>query len=250
MQEIKIPHHGRRVDGCKYRPEGDGRFPVVILSHGFNGHHSDQAHIAERLAANGIGAVCYTFCGGGLRDESGFPTTDMTLFTEKQDLLAVLDEVRYWDWVDTEHVYLFGSSQGGMVSALAAEERKAQIRGMFLQYPALCIADDWRKKFPRIEDIPEEIQLWDVTLGRAFAESVHDFVVEEQTGGFDKPVLIVHGTEDDVVPISYSEQAAERYPNAKLEVFPGEGHGFTPAGERRTAEMVLAFVRERRRNSR
>ena len=244
MQEIKIPHHGRRVDGCEYRPEGEGRFPVVILSHGFNGHHSDQAHIAELLTANGIGAVCYTFCGGSLRDESGFPTTDMTLFTEKQDLLAVLDEVRYWDWVDAEHVYLFGSSQGGMVSALAAEERKDQVRGMFLQYPAFCIADDWREKYPRIADIPEEIQLWDVTLGRVFAESVHDFVLEEQTGGFDKPVLIVHGTEDDVVPISYSEQATERYPNARLEVFSGEGHGFTPAGERRTAEMVLAFVQE------
>lgn len=244
MQEIKIPHHGRRVDGCVYRPEKEGRCLVVIISHGYNSHHSDQAPIAEYLAANGIGAVCYTFCGGSLRDKSGFPTTQMTLFTEKQDLLAVLDEVRYLDWVDTENIYLFGSSQGGMVSALVAEERKGQLRGMILQYPAFCIADDWRKKFPRIEDIPEEIVLWDMTLGRAFAETIHDFVLEEQTGGFDKPVLIVHGTDDDVVPISYSEQAAERYPDARLEVFPKEGHGFTPEGDRRTAEMVAAFVRE------
>lgn len=244
MQEIKILHHGRKADGCAYRPEGAGRFPLMIMSHGYNGHHSDQAHMAEYLMANGIGAVCYTFCGGSLRDRSGFPTTEMTLFTEKQDLLAVLDEVRCWEWVDTERIYLFGSSQGGMVSALAAEERRDQIKGMFLQYPAFCIADDWREKFPRKEDIPDEFVLWDMTLGRVFSETVHDFVVEEETGGFDKPILIVHGTEDDVVPISYSEQAVKRYPNARLEVFPGEGHGFTPAGEQRTEEMVLAFVRE------
>lgn len=245
MQEIKVPHHGRQIDGCLYRPEGEGHFPVVIMSHGYNGHHSDQAYMAEYLVANGIGAVCYTFCGGSLRDQSGFPTTAMTLFTEKQDLLAILDEVRYLDWVDKERIYLFGSSQGGMVSALAAEDRKDQIRGMILQYPAFCIADDWRKQFPRLEDIPEEIVLWDMTLGRGFAETVHDFVLEEQTGKFDKPVLIVHGTDDDVVPISYSEHAAERYPDARLEVFPGEGHGFTVEGDRRTAEMVLAFVQGR-----
>ena len=244
MQEIKIPHHGRRIDGCVYQPERRDRSPVVIMSHGYNSHHSDMAHIAEYLEENGIGAVCYTFCGGSLRDQSGFPTTEMTLFTEKQDLLAVLDEVRYWDWVNTDQIYLFGSSQGGMVSALAAEERKTQLSGMILQYPAFCIADDWRKMFPQKKDIPKEIVLWDMTLGRGFAETVHDFVLEERTGKFDKPVLIMHGADDDVVPISYSEQAVERYPNARLEVFPGEGHGFTQEGDRRTAEMIVAFVRE------
>lgn len=244
MLEIKIPHHGRRVDGRAYPPEGEGRFPVVIMSHGYNSHHLDMEHIAKYLVTNGIGAVCYTFCGGTLRDQSGFPTTEMTLFTEEEDLLAVLDEVRCWDWVDTERIYLFGSSQGGMVSALAAEERSDQIKGMILQYPAFCIADDWRKKFPLKEDIPEEIVLWDMTLGRVFAESIHDFVLEERTGGFDKKVLFIHGTDDDVVPISYSEKAAKRYLNARLEAFPGEGHGFTPEGDRRTAELTVAFVQE------
>ena len=130
MQTIIIPHHGRRIDGSTYRPEGDGRFPIVIFSHGFNGHQSDFGHMTGLLAENGIGAFCFNFCGGGTGDTSGFPTTKMSLITEKEDLLAVLDEVRSWEWVDPDRIYLFGSSQGGMVSALAAEERRERIKSM------------------------------------------------------------------------------------------------------------------------
>ena len=244
MQTIIIPHHGRRIDGSIYRPEGTGCFPIVIFSHGFNGHQSDFEHMTELLAENGIGSFCFNFCGGGTRDTSGFPTTRMSLITEKEDLFAVLDEVRSWDWVDLDHIYLFGSSQGGMVSALAAEERGERIRSMILQYPAFCIADDWQKRFPNRGDIPEQVEFWDVALGRAYFEAVRNFKIEERTGRFDKPVLIMHGTKDDVVPISYSEQAAKRYPNARLEIFPEERHGFSPEGERRAAELVLAFIQE------
>ena len=248
MQSIKISHHERQIDGTIYQPDGDGRFPVVIFSHGFNGHQSDFGHMTGLLAENGIGSFCYNFCGGGTRDTSGFPTSKMTLDTEKEDLFAVLDEVRSWDWVDSDHVYLFGSSQGGMISALVAEERAEQIKAMILQYPALCIADDWQKRFPRKEDIPDELDLWGVILGRVFFEGVQNFNVNERTGGFDKPVLIMHGTDDPVVPISYSEQAAKRYPNARLEIFPGEGHGFTPEGDQRAAQLTLAFIQEQEKH--
>lgn len=244
MEQIKISHHGRQIDGSVYRPENSERCPVVIMSHGYNGHQSDFTEMAQYLTANGIGAVCFTFCGGSLRDNSGFPTTEMTLFTEAEDLRAVLDEVTSWDWADAKQIYLFGASQGGMVSALVAEERTEQIRGMILLYPAFCIADDWRKRFKRREDIPDREVLWDMPLGRCYFESVWDFVIMEHIGGFDKPVLLLHGTQDEIVPLSYSEQAAAQYPKAKLKRFVGEGHGFTAAGDQRVRELTLMFLQE------
>lgn len=244
IQEFQIPHHGRCVDAVFYRPEAAHRFPVILFSHGYNGCKTDFDTSAAYFAENGIGAVCFTFCGGSLRDRSGFATTEMTLFTEKEDLYAVLDEVKAWECVDSENIFLFGASQGGMVSALAAEERGSDIRGLILLYPAFCIADDWKKRFPTREEIPDTQDLWGMPLGRVFFESIHDFSIQREIGTFPKDVLIMHGTEDDVVPLSHSEWAASRYPNARLEIFQNEGHGFSENGDRRMEGMTMGFIHE------
>lgn len=244
MEEIRICHHGRTVDGVFYRPENLRRFPVVLFSHGYNGYKTDFKTAAEYFSQNGIGAVCFTFCGGSARDTSGFPTTEMTLLTEKEDLCAVLDEVMSWDCTDRQHIYLFGASQGGMISALAAEEREKDIDGLVLLYPALCIADDWKRRFPDRKEIPDAQELWGMLLGRRFFESIHDFDIKKQIGHFRKRVLILHGADDAVVPVSYGVWAASVYPNARLEIFQKEGHGFTPDAERRMEGMTMAFVHE------
>lgn len=244
IEGIQVTHHGRTVDGTLYNPENAEKCPVVIMSHGYNGQKTDFEISAKYLAENGIGAVCYTFCGGSLSDESGFPTTEMTLFTEKEDLCAVLDEVRTWNWVDAENIYLFGASQGGMVSALAAEEREADINGLILLYPAFCIPDDWNRRFPNREDIPEAQDVWGMMLGRRFFETIHGLDVKKHIGSFAKDVLIMHGAEDSVVAVAYGEWAAGKYPNARLEVFQNEGHGFSEYGDRRMEAMLLYFVHD------
>lgn len=243
-REFRIAHHGRNTDCSFYEPEGTKKYPVVIFSHGYNGHKSDFDISASYLAENGTGALCLTFSGGSTRDESGFATTDMTLFTEEEDLLAALDAVRGMERADTEQIYLFGASQGGLVSAMAAEDRKEDIAGLILLYPALCIADDWRRRYPEEAEIPETTELWDMKMGREFFLAIRDFHVFDRIGGFDKNVLIMHGTEDEIVPAAYSRKAAKLYPSARLEEFAGEPHGFSENGNRRMEAMLLYFVHE------
>ena len=244
IKDIKIRHHDRTVDGTFYMPEGKKQFPVVIFSHGYNGYKTDFDRSARYFAANGTGAFCYTFCGGSMRDQSGFPTTEMTLFTEKEDLEAVIAELKIWDCVATENVYLFGASQGGMVSALAAEEKQADIAGLILLYPAFCIADNWNERFKNSEDIPDQEELWGMTLGRKFFESIRNFNIKEQIGKFGKNVLMMHGAEDQIVPLDYSIRASEWYKNARIEVFQKEGHGFSEDGNRRMEAMALYFLHD------
>lgn len=244
IKDIAVSHHNRTIDAVFYGPEGKERFPIVIFSHGYNGHKEDFAVSAKYFAANGIGAVCFTFCGGSTRDISGFPTTEMTLFTEKEDLNALIDEVKSWECVDKDHIYLFGGSQGGMVSALAAEERRTEIRGLILLYPALCIADDWNERFKNPEDIPDSETLWGMTLGRRFFESIRGFHIKDQIGGFAGRVLLMHGTEDRVVNIQRSVWASKQYADARLEMFQDEGHGFSEDGNRRMEAMALYFIHE------
>ncbi|MDE7247746.1 MAG: cinnamoyl ester hydrolase, partial [Lachnospiraceae bacterium] len=132
----------------------------------------------------------------------------------------------------------------GMVSALTAEERSEEIRALILLYPALCIADDWNKRFKNIEDIPDTETLWEMTLGRRFFETIRDFRIKERIGQFGGRVLLMHGTEDSVVNIEYSVWASKRYVNAVLEMFQGEGHGFSEEGDRRMEAMALYFIHE------
>lgn len=246
VKEIKICHHDRCITGDLYCPEGNGPFPLIIMSHGYNGHKSDFDKNARYFAEHGIAAYPYTFCGGSNRDESGYPTTCMSVMTEKEDLNAVIDAALTWECIDPACIFLFGASQGGMVSALTAEERMDDVKALILLYPALCIADDWMKKFPNVEDIPQEMDFWGMMLGRRYFMDVRDFDVYANLGGFSKNVFVMHGDQDPIVPLTYSERLASVYKNIELFVFDGEGHGFTPEGKQRMTEMTYEFIRKQK----
>lgn len=238
-ENITIRHHNRNISATLYLPQKD-RFPMIILSHGFNGSSDDFSEYAKILAENEIGVCTYDFCGGSLRSKSDSATTEMTVFTEKEDLFAVIDFIEKQQY--TQSIFLLGASMGGLVSALCAEECSDKIQGMMLLYPALCVADDWNKKFPDVDDIPDVYKVWEVPLGKCFFETLHNFNVFEHIGNYQKNVLIIHGDKDDIVPLEYSVKANEIYTNSNLQVFEGEGHGFSDSGAKETINIIMEFI--------
>lgn len=238
-KDITIRHNNRNISGRLYLPQ-KYKCPMVILSHGFNGSGDDFSEYATALFKNGIGACVFDFCGGSLRSKSDLSTTEMTVFTEKEDLLAVIDFIEKQPY--TEKIFLFGASMGGLVSALCAQENTDKIQGMILLYPALCVADDWNKRFPKVEEIPAAYNAWEVPLGKAFFETLHNFNVFEHIGKFKKDVLIIHGNEDKIVPLEYSIRANEIYTNSRLKIFQGEGHGFSDIATDKTISMIIDFI--------
>lgn len=247
-EKLKITQNNRTIDGVFYIPEGMSEFPAVILSHGYNSTSDAFSAAGDFFASRGIGAAAFNFCGGSLSDTSGFPTTSMTLTTEKEDLLAVYDYLVSTGRVSRgSRVFLFGSSQGGMISALAAEELGGKIGGLMLQYPALCIPDDWRRRYPAGSDIPDTAELWGMNLGRAFITEACSMDLSKAVGAYSGNVLIMHGGKDDIVPLSYSEWAARTYKHARLELFPEEGHGFSDKECARMNEMCADFIMDNMR---
>ncbi|WP_186576923.1 alpha/beta hydrolase family protein [Aquibacillus kalidii] len=240
---VKIRHHGREIYGVSYMPDSKIKSPIVIFSHGFNGTNVDFAMNSDYLAKKGVGAFCFDFCGGSVNSKSDLKTNEMTIFTEKEDLLAVVETIKNWESVDPDNIFLFGGSQGGLVSALVADECIKGIKGLLLLYPALGIADDWNRRFPTLEGIPDTYELWGVQLGRKFIESLHGYNVFDHIGKFNNNVSIFHGDQDEIVALDYGKKAGELYPHAKVEIFPGEGHGFSEAGNKRVAEMTYDFVK-------
>ncbi len=244
MEDLVIKKGDKEIYGKIYRPKEEGVYPAVILSHGYNGSHADFSTDSRFLARNGYIAYAFDFCGGSTKSKSSGVSTEMTIFTEKEDLLAVIDYFKEIPSVNKEKLFLFGGSQGGLVSALAAEERKEDIAAMALYFPAFNIPDDWRRNYASEKDIPEVVDFWGLKLGKVFFTAMREFQTFENIGGFDKEILIIHGDKDAIVSMSYVERAQKHYKNASLVVLEGEGHGFSPQGGKKAREMVFEFLKE------
>lgn len=243
-KEIFIPYQDRKIFGVAYLPEKEGKCPAIICSHGYNGRSEDFIKYGEFFASNGIVTYCYDFCGGSVNSKSSMDTDKMSVLTEVEDLEAVIKEVQGWECVDERKLFLFGGSQGGLVSALTAEEKEDDIKGMILLFPAFCIPDDWKSRYPDPNEIPKKFDFWGMTLGEGYVHAAQKLDLKERIGTYDKNVLILHGDQDAVVSLNYSLEAEKQYPHAACVIFPGEGHGFTEKGNEKVMEMVMEFIRQ------
>lgn len=218
---------GKNIFGKLYIPDTKAKtYPTVILSHGFNSIGDDMADIALTFAENGFLAYTFDYCGGSTRSHSDGKTTEMSIISEQNDLKAVIDMMSELDISDSRQIYLYGESQGGFVAALTAAEMPERIAAMILLYPAFCIPDQWLSKDP--ESMAEPFTfMGDMLLSKKYYDDVPRYDVYDRVSWYNKPVMIYHGDSDEVVDISYSERLINAFPNAKLKVIKGAGHGFS-----------------------
>lgn len=230
------------------RPKGkEGPLPTVICCHGFGSSYKlCKNTVGMCLAKSGYQVYCFDFYGGSKSSRSGGTMLEMSIFTEREDLDAVIDTLAKWREVDREHLYLLGESQGGCVAGITAPWHEAQLKAMILYYPAFCIPEDAQKKFARVEDIPETGKVLNQNIGRIYNEKLLDYDIYEEIRRFSKPVLILHGDGDTVVDISYGQRAAEVYPNATFKRYPGEIHGFMGKGKLQAAKDSYHFLEDNR----
>lgn len=166
---IWLKNGKKNIFGTLYKAEsGNKNQPIAILSHGYNGNSVYNKFIAESLASSGISVYAFDFCGGGTKSKSDGETNDMSVITETGDLNAVIEQVKNWDWVDKENIFLIGESQGGCVSALVAAKRD-DINSLVLYYPAFCIVEDANKKFRCADDIPNRSRAF---MGMAIGKNI------------------------------------------------------------------------------
>ena len=236
------------IYGKLFRPNNNEKCGAIILSHGYNAYGDAFAQKCEFFARNGYAAYAFDFCGGSTVSKStGRQSTEMTLFTETEDLLAVFEDISSLENIDSDHMFLSGDSQGGIVSALAAEQLGSRVKGMALQFPAFGIPDNWRATFKNESDIPETYNHWGLTLGKVFFTSMRDFYTFNYVGkNYTNDLLIISGDKDNIVPISSVKYAVNSvYKNAELVIFNGEGHGFSAGKEAEARELILEFMNKR-----
>lgn len=243
--KITIDRAGLNIRGHIFR-ENDHPQHAVILSHGFMANERMCHKYAKLLAGMGFLAVTFDFCGGGIFSRSDGRSQDMTLFTEKTDLRAVIEFVK--KHFSPINIFLLGCSQGGFVSGLlAAELGEEAIDRLIMFYPAVCIPDDARKgkmmfyKFDP-DNVPAVLGRFPMKLSGDFAKTVMDMDPFEAMKGYTGPVLLIHGTADKIVDISYSRRLKEIYPDCRYEEIIGGGHLFRGKADEQACSILRDYM--------
>lgn len=239
-EEYQIPASMGNLYGVLEMPEGEKPVPLVIKCHGFGSSHVWSLDYADYFVKGGYAVFSLDFCGGGLMSRSDGTMLEMSVLTEAVDLNAVIDffrnDSRFTDF------FLRGESQGGFVASYVAASRPEEIAGLILEYPAYVLQDDAKRRQRADGSFPEVSTLLGMLIGHVYSEDVTSFDIYEHMAAYMGPVLILHGDQDKLVPMRYSERAVKAFQNAELIVMPGQGHGFRGSGREEAKEKELAFM--------
>ncbi|SPF80154.1 alpha/beta hydrolase [Pseudoprimorskyibacter insulae] len=199
---------------------------VVVFLHGYGANGADLLGLADPLAEHlpdtlFVAPDAPESCAGSPFGYQWFPIpwidgsseedSEAGMRAAAEDLNAFLDALMVDEDVLPEQVVLFGFSQGTMMSLHVAPRREDAVAGI--------VAFSGRLLAPEL--------LADETISRP-------------------PVLLVHGDQDDVVPVQSLPEAAEALQSAGWkEVFAhiqkGTAHGIAPDG----LSVALAFMRDK-----
>ena len=210
-----IMDDGIRLNAKLDMPENHGeKCPLVIVIHGFTGHMEERHIVAVSQTLNSIGYATLRVDMYGHGHSDG-KFEDHTLYKWLTNALTVIDYARSLGFVTD--LYLCGHSQGGMTVMLAGAMKHNVIKGIIPLSPAWMIPEAARNGTLLGQDfdpdnIPDVLPAWgDRGLGGNYVRVAQTIHVEDAIDRYTGPVLIVHGDEDEAVPVEYGIRAAERY---------------------------------------
>src|SRR5688572_25440460 len=220
---------GERLDFTYHHGRENSR-QIVLIGHGVTGN-KDRPFVlalAEGLSKAGISAIRFSFSGNGT---SQGKFSESTVTKEVADLGSVIDAFK-----DREIAYV-GHSMGGAVGVLRAAN-DARIRALVSLAGMVHTKVFAEREFGMVK--PGEGFMWDDTncpLSQAYMDDMAGIgSVVNEAPKIKVPWLLIHGVEDDVVPIQDSLDifAGANEPKQLIKL-PGANHVF--AGDH-TAPMV------------
>lgn len=195
---------------------------MVVLGHGVTGNKDRPLliAIAEGLANKGWPCIRFSFSGNG-DSEGRFEDSNIT--KEVDDLWAILNTVP-----QEKRIAYIGHSMGAAVGVKKAS------RGMLIQ----CLislagmvdtAGFVEREFGDV--VPGKGFMWnddECPLSESYVNDLKEIgSLLPDAARIECPWLLIHGTDDDVVPIEDSRQAFEAARcEKKLFEIPGAGHSF------------------------
>lgn len=238
--------NGEMLHGIVRVPEGAGKFPAVILCHGFalNKDHELMFGLWDAISRAGFLCLRFDFTGHG---ESKGSFRELTISQEIRDIKNAVEFLKATNIVDEKRIAVVGHSLGASVAMLAAAQEKicavAEIAGIarlddFInsKFSDFQIREWKRKGFVQFYNFDE--------LSADLLRDIERHDILEALKKIKCPLLIVHGTDDTEIPFENAREIFNHANSPKvLELIEGADHFFRNAGHReRLYEVVLEFL--------
>ncbi|MEM8895173.1 MAG: alpha/beta fold hydrolase [Bacteroidota bacterium] len=250
IRNIQINSHRHdkpMLADCFYVDDGTQK-PLIIFSHGFKGF-KDWGHwdlIAEYFANAGFFYVKFNFSHNGtsVNDPSAFG--DLEAFSQNNYSLEVSDldsiisfllspDFEQSQQIDQNRLALIGHSKGGAVSLIKASSDK-RVKAIVAWAPIYDIGSRWPADMLKQWKAEGTYFVANARTGQQMPmdyQIVQDYLdnqealdVPKAIRDMDKPILVVHGDQDEA--ISYGEAMTASLWNQamKFETISGAGHTF------------------------
>jgi dipeptidyl aminopeptidase/acylaminoacyl peptidase len=238
---VSLEVDGINIAGQLYLPDGEAPYPVVCACHGIPAGIPDPtdrgyALLAEQIAPHGFAVFIFNFRGAGASGGN----LDMPGWA--RDLGAVVDYLVALPEVDEYRLCLLGFSAGAAVSVYLAaqDERVSSVAACACpaEFDLFARNDDPRPLIDRYREIGA---IRDDDFPPSPHEWLRGFEIVKPIDYIDRisprPLLLIHGNQDDIVDISHAHRLYDRAGQPKeLAIIEGAGHRL------RHSEEAMAVV--------
>lgn len=274
---VVYPEHGRPFTAdATYMPDSQPK-PVVIFTHGFKGF-KDWGHfnvLARYFAENGFVFVKFNFAYNGTTVQDHMDMHDMEAFgnnnfsLELDDLQALIDLLHepnppiQQQELDLKRIYLIGHSRGGGTVILkAAEEPRVKAVATWAgvsdydQRWTEAQMEKWKQdgvQYVLNGRTGQQMPLY-YQMVENYYQNRERLDISQVIKKISQPLLILHGEEDETLPVQMAYDLKKRKPDAKLHLLPATNHSFggehpyrhadLPAPARTAADLSMAFFQK------
>ncbi len=245
--EISFNHKDGTVDGI-YLNAGEQK-PLVIIINGHNGFYNYGMfpYIQQSLAAHEISSYSFNFSHGGIKGNSDF-FDDLKRYQkncmrlEVEDVMCVLHNLSSGKFGNHGSVFLLAHSLGGVpeiYSAANAQDENIGISGIILVSTVKQLnfwpdemMEDWKqnKVFYKKNNRTKQLLPQGEEFLNEILKSDTEWNVEKEIKKLKMPVLVVHGDNDEAIPVEHGRKLFEwiknNNRNSSLEIIPGATHTF------------------------
>ncbi|HEY8173039.1 MAG TPA: alpha/beta hydrolase [Dehalococcoidia bacterium] len=250
-----------------YERHGDGA-PLLWIG----GLGANLAEIPYLIDAYSRHFEMIVFDGRGC-GRSDKPEEDYSIEGFADDAAALLDAL------DVPAAFVYGSSMGGMIAQQLTLRHPARVRALILGCTTAGAVNGVRPAVETVQKMVHNQTLsgdeaiaagWSLGYSAAYIESHWDALMErsrsasryaapaasymrqviasakhdvwDHIGTIECPVMIIHGSEDLMIPVGNAHLIKERLPHAELHILDGMGHGYNLEGQAQADPLVIDFV--------